>query len=130
MTPDIAEVPPAANEYCDLRVAAGLSAMDLAAAEGALPKSLHAISIRDDGRLIAMGRVVGDGLHVQVVDIAVDPDYQGQGWSRVVMENLMAFINTLPKSTIVNLFADIDWLYDKFGFTVPQNTNGMVFRRS
>jgi predicted GNAT family N-acyltransferase len=121
---------PGVEEYCGLRIATGLSAMDPQAAVTALPRSLHAVTIRDGDRLIAMGRVVGDGLHVQVVDIAVEPEFQGQGLSRIVMENIMGFVSTLPTSTIVNLFADIDWLYQKFGFVVPEHTTGMSLRRA
>jgi len=120
---------PDVAEYCALRVAAGLSAKDPAAALVALPRSLHAVTIRNGDELIAMGRVVGDGLHVQLVDIAVAPAFQGQGLSRIVMEDIMSFIHTLPDSTIVNLFADIDWLYQKFGFVVPTHTVGMSLKR-
>lgn len=120
---------PSVDEYCGLRIASGLSAMDPGAAEAGLPRSLHAVTVRDGDRLVAMGRVVGDGLHVQVVDIAVEPDFQGQGLSRIVMEDIMAFLASLPSSTIVNLFADIDWLYQKFGFVVPEHTTGMSLKR-
>ncbi len=120
---------PAVDEFCELRIEAGLSAMDRHAAASALPRSLHAVTIRDGDQLIAMGRIVGDGLHVQVVDIAVKPAWQGNGLSRIVMEDIMSFIETLPTSTIVNLFADIDWLYGKFGFVVPTHTTGMSLHR-
>lgn len=128
MTISIEQTAPEVDEYCDLRIAAGLSPMDRKAATAALPRSLHAVSIREDQRLVAMGRVVGDGLHVLIVDIAVDPSYQGRGLSRIVMEDLMAYVHTLPDSTIVGLFADIDWLYHKFGFEVSAST-GMTLRR-
>ena len=121
---------PQADEYCALRVLTGLSAMDRAAAVEALPRSLYAVTVREDGKLVAMGRVVGDGLHCAVVDIAVDPGYQGRGLSRTVMEHIMAFIETLPSSTLVSLFADVDWLYGKFGFIVPDFTTGMTLQRS
>lgn len=126
---ELANSLPEVDEFCGLRIAAGLSAMDPVAAQAALPRSLHAVTIRLDGQLAAMGRVVGDGLHVQVVDIAVLPEFQGRGLSRRVMENIMQFIGTLPTSTIVNLFADIDWLYQKFGFEVPTHTVGMSLAR-
>jgi ribosomal protein S18 acetylase RimI-like enzyme len=116
---------PGVDEFCELRVAAGLSAMDRAATATALPRSLYAVTIRDGDRLIGMGRVVGDGLHVQVTDIAVMPEHQGQGVSRLVLESIMRFIATLPRSTIVTLFADVDWLYHKFGFTAPNVSTGM-----
>lgn len=129
VTPELSNELPTVEEYCALRIASGLSAMDPLAAASALPRSLHAVTIRDGGSLLAMGRVVGDGLHVQVVDIAVEPAHQGTGLSRLVMEDIMGFIDTLPRSTIVNLFADIDWLYQKFGFVVPDHTTGMSLRR-
>lgn len=121
---------PAPDEYCALRVLTGLSAMNPQAAVEALPRSLFAVTVRSDARLIGMGRVVGDGLHIQVVDIAVDPDFQGQGISRTIMENIMSYVATLPTSTLVNLFADVDWLYGKFGFAVPDHTTGMTLRRN
>jgi predicted GNAT family N-acyltransferase len=129
MSVEIAAALPTVDEYCELRIITGLSAMDPVAAVEALPRSLHVVTLREDGRLVGMGRVVGDGLHVQVVDIAVHPDSQGQGLSRMIMDNIMEFIETLPRSTIVNLFADIDWLYQKFGFVVPEHTTGMSLRR-
>lgn len=125
---------PGVDEFCDLRIAAGLSAMDRGAAALALPRSLHAVTIRtgrtgrDDGRLIGMGRVVGDGLHVQVTDIAVLPEHQGQGLSKLVLESIMRFVATLPRSTIVTLFADVDWLYHKYGFAVPSASTGMMLK--
>lgn len=126
---DVSNEHPTVDEFCQLRIDTGLSAMDLDATAEALPRSLHVVTIRDAGRLIGMGRVVGDGLHVLVTDIAVHPDYQGQGLSRTVMENIMSFVDTLPRSTIVGLFADNDWLYQKFGFVVPEHTTGMSLKR-
>lgn len=117
-------------EYCDLRVAAGLSPKGLEAATAGLSKSLYAVCLRDNGRLIGMGRVVGDGLHVQVVDIAVHPDFQGKGLGRVIMECVMEFLRLKIDSTAtVSLFADNDWLYQKFGFYIPSNSQGMFLKR-
>jgi GNAT superfamily N-acetyltransferase len=126
---EVIEAVPDVDEFYDLRVAAGLSAMDRSAAAAALPRTLHAVTIRVGGRLVAMGRVVGDGLHVQVTDIAVHPDHQKRGLSRTVMASIMDYVHSLPSSTIVTLFADVDWLYDKFGFAVPRSSTGMMLRR-
>ena len=74
-------------EFCEMRVKAKLSPKSLKAATIALPNSLYGISIRDGDQLIAMGRVVGDGAcNFEVVDVAVDPTYQGLGLGRKVME--------------------------------------------
>jgi ribosomal protein S18 acetylase RimI-like enzyme len=124
----LTEAPPNSAEYCALRIAAGLSPMNESAATAALPRSLHAVCLRDGERLVGMGRVVGDGLHVQVVDIAVHPDFQGRGLSRLVLDSIVGYLATLPRTTVVSLFADIDWLYGKYGFVEPSASTGMFLR--
>lgn len=121
---------PRPREYCELRLAAGLSSKTVGAAEVGLPRSLYSVVVRRDRDLVAMGRLVGDGLHVQVVDIAVHPDHQGQGLSRKVMEVLMTHVEeAVPECAIVSLLADVDWLYHKFGFVVSDRSVGMIYRR-
>lgn len=115
----ILEEAPTPQEYCDLRAACGLGSRTVEAAAIALPHSLFAVSIRNQtGQLIAMGRLVGDGgSHVQVVDIAVEPKYQKRGLSRIVMDRIMTHVQThVPECAYVNLFADVDYLYQKYGF--------------
>lgn len=100
---------PTAEEYCELRVACGLSARTLDAARIALPKSLYSVTVRDQGRLVGMGRVIGDlGCHVQVADIAVRPSHQNQGISHQIMIKIMKFIEiSVPSCAFVNLFAEL-----------------------
>jgi GNAT superfamily N-acetyltransferase len=120
---------PEPQEYCELRVASGLSSKDLETARTALPKSLYSVAVRSGDRLIGMGRVVGDGLHVQVVDIAVHPEFQKRGLSRQIMERITQFIDSgLSGTATVSLFADVDWLYEKFGFSRPRSSVGMFYR--
>lgn len=112
--------PPTPEEYCELRKLCGLGPRTVAAATIALPRSLFAICLRsgEENQLIAMGRVVGDlGSHVQVCDIAVRPEHQKKGYSKIILENIRAFIKReVPECAFVNLFADVDFLYQKFGF--------------
>jgi GNAT superfamily N-acetyltransferase len=60
--------------------------VDAVAAEAALRHSWSAVTAYADARLVGMGRIVGDGvLHGLLVDIVVDPTYQGLGiGSRIV----------------------------------------------
>ncbi|AGH95364.1 GNAT family N-acetyltransferase [Pseudobdellovibrio exovorus] len=118
---------PAPEEYCHLRQITGLSPKTIAAAQVSLPRSLHAVTLRNGDQLIAMGRVIGDlGCHVQIVDIAVHPDYQGLKLSRVIMENIMDFVTKeCHRCAFVNLFADVDYLYQKFGFVDSVKSKGM-----
>ena len=129
---EVTHVAPTPSEYFVLRLKSGMNARELAAAEIGLKNSLFAISIRNDGTLIGMGRLVGDGgCHVQVVDIAVDPDFQGQKLGSLIMKEIMAYVkSSLPPSCLVNLFADVSFLYEKYGFAPPKKSQGMFLDRS
>jgi ribosomal protein S18 acetylase RimI-like enzyme len=74
---------PSVEDYCELRVAAGLSPRSERAARLGLPNTLFGVAVTLDGALVGMGRVVGDGgTSYQVVDIAVRPEHQGRGLAR------------------------------------------------
>jgi GNAT superfamily N-acetyltransferase len=119
--------PSSSEEYCNLRKLTGLSLKTLEAAEVSLSRSLFMITIRDENKLIGMGRVIGDlGCFIQIVDIAVHPDYHGQKLGRVIMENIMEFIKRdCHKCAFVSLFADVSYLYQKFGFVDSVKSQGM-----
>lgn len=122
-------IAPSADEYCQLRVDAGMSPRDLNAAKESLKNSLFSISIRnkDDGDLVAMGRVIGDFTAMQIVDIAVAPAHQGRKLGNTLMAEIIKYIKeNAPRSCFVNLFADVDYLYQKFGFIKPVSTQAMI----
>ena len=109
---------PSAQEYCALRIKAGLSAKSLKAAEIGLPNSLYIVTIRDAGTLIAMGRVVGDGAcNFEVVDVAVDPAYQGAGLGRWVMDCIDGYlVSATLEGSYVSMVADKPGFYEKLGW--------------
>lgn len=120
---------PTAEEYCHLRKIGGVSEKTLDAASLALLRSLFAVCIRNNqtNELLAMGRVVGDlGCHVQVCDIVVHPDQQGFGLGKQIMASIMNFIHKeVPRCAFVNLFADVDFLYGRYGFVRSEQSIGM-----
>ena len=118
---------PTALEYCELRKVCGLGLKTEAAAALGLPRSLYSISIRSNGKLVGMGRIIGDlGCHVQITDIAVHPDFQKQGLGLEIMKRIMVFVKReCPDCCFVNLFADVDFLYKKFGFIESTKSMGM-----
>jgi len=129
MTFKYEEAIPSAAEFCELRVAAGLSAKSLKAAQIALPNSLYAISIRKEGSLIAMGRVVGDGAcNFEVVDVAVDPNYQGMGLGKRVMEYIDMYLSSVAlEGSYVSMIADEPEFYEKLGYRlVSPSCQGMT----
>lgn len=117
---ELVEEIPAIDDYRRLREVSGLSPKSLEAARIALPNTLYAVVVRHEGRAIGMGRVVGDGgCHMQVVDMAVEPEHQGKGLGKAIFAALEAWLTrTAPDTAYVSLIADGDakHLYAKFGF--------------
>jgi len=118
---DLTEKPPSVEEYLRLRREGGLSAFSPEAAEIGLRGTLFAVTLRCEGGAIGMGRIVGDGgCFVQIVDIAVDPRFRGQGFGKLVMSSLMNWAKKeLPETAFISLLADVpaNKLYEQFGFT-------------
>jgi len=123
---------PDIDSFLRLRKITGLGPRSREAAEHGLPNSLFAISILDGETIIGMGRVIGDGgLNFEIVDIAVDPKYQGQGLGKQIMTHIMNYLNeNAPAGCYISLIANIPALYEKFGFkkTSPE-AEGMYIRK-
>lgn len=124
---------PSVETYRRLRVECGLSPKTEQAASLALPNTLFAVQVFSEGEPVGMGRIVGDGgCFYQVVDIAVLPDHQGRGLGKLIMAEIMKYINErVPESGYVSLLADgrAQDLYAQFGFrpTAPGSV-GMYFK--
>ena len=119
--------PPTPIEYNDLRLEGGISGKSREAATVGLKNSLFAVCIYDQKTLIGMGRVIGDGgAFFQVVDIVVKPSYQGQGLGKMIMKEIMNYLDKNTYSgSYVSLIADdpANKLYEQFGFryTYPRS---------
>lgn len=113
---------PSTTDFVALRVTCGWSTIDSATATRALAASiLHVTAYDEDGTLLAMGRVVGDGaMYFYLQDIVVAPAHRGCGLGRAIVDRLMADIAPLaqPGSTIGLMAAHgVDSLYEAAGFT-------------
>ncbi|KJY91447.1 MULTISPECIES: GNAT family N-acetyltransferase [Vibrio] len=120
---------PSPEEYCQMRILAGLSAKSLQAAELGLPNTLYGVSVRDGEKLIGMGRVVGDGAcNFEVVDVAVDPSYQGMGVGRKIMEHIDIYLSSVAlEGSYVSMIADEPEFYEKLGYRlVSPSSQGMT----
>ena len=124
---------PTVQDYRNMRKKAGLSEKSQKATEKGISNACFDITIYDDDLLIAMGRVIGDGgTAFQIIDIAVEPRYQGQGYGKQVMTNIMKYISSVAEDgTYVSLMADYpaDKLYEQFGFmTTEPHSCGMYIK--
>ena len=123
---------PSVEDYCRLRVSAGLSPKSPEAAAVGLPNTLFGVVIVEDDRVIGMGRVIGDGgLFYQLVDIAVEPAHQRRGLGKAIVGKLVEYLQqSAPDGAHVSLIADgpAQHLYSQFGFkpTAPDSI-GMAF---
>ncbi|MGA9228344.1 MAG: GNAT family N-acetyltransferase [Mesobacillus sp.] len=129
----VMHIAPTPEDYINLRVEAGLSVKSIEAASVGLKNSLFAITVYNDSTLVAMGRVIGDGgAFFQIVDIAVKPDQQGKGLGKLVMKELMSYLeeNTYEGS-YVSLIADepANKLYEQFGFSYTYPDSYGMYRK-
>ena len=124
---------PSVDDYRRLRGVTGLSDKSQAAAEAGLPNTWFAVTVRHEGRTVGMGRVIGDGgTAFQIVDIAVEPEHQGNGLGKQIVGALVDHLRAnAPKTAYVSLIADGDaqYLYAKYGFEpVMPASIGMAFK--
>lgn len=123
------EKQPAASEYVKMLEDAGWDACkDLDALKSGLSNSLYHISVRKSGRLIAMGRVVGDGSTAFFIhDIIVSKEYQNKGIGTKIMNRIMDYIATnATNNALVGLLAALhkESFYKKFNFITRPNESG------
>ena len=92
----------------------------------AMKNTLFRVSVFDGGRIVAMARMVGDlGLEYYIKDVVVRPEYQGKGIGRLLIGELMAFIDrsSVKGTTVfVELAAmpDKAKFYEKLGFSANE----------
>ena len=111
---------PKPEEYNALRKSAGWNTFDNESASIGLKCSLFTVSVREDGVLVAFGRVIGDGRIVfYIQDVIVLPDKRGRGYARIVMEHIIEYLRgAAAEGAIVGLMASkgVETMYKKFGF--------------
>jgi len=124
---------PTPEEYLALREAADMSPRSLEGAERGLPNSIYGVTVVHEptDEVVGMGRIVGDGGTVyHVCDTVVHPDHQGRGLGSRVMEALLAYVDEhAPPEAYVNLLADVDGFYERFGFEETRPASKGMFLR-
>lgn len=111
---------PTAEQWMALRESVGWATFDHEAAEKSLMATEFCVSAFEDGELIGMARVLGDGvICFYVGNVMVHPDRQREGIGREIMEEIMAYLDAhAAKGAIASLLsiAGKEEFYMQFGF--------------
>ena len=109
---------PSAEEFLRLRTSADMGPRSLKGVKRGLGNELYCVVLKVNDELVGMGRVVGDGGTVFLIcDMVIKPEWQKKGGGTMIMDALMNYIKgqNVPDA-YVNLIADVDGFYDKWGF--------------
>ncbi len=134
----ITEQKPLVEEFLALRTAVQWCNPAVVTAEAALDGSLYCVCIRHSDKLVAFGRVIGDGsFNFYIQDMIVAPEHQGKGLGKAIMLHLLRYIeSTGGEDAMVGLMAakGAVGFYEQFDFSIrPAEAPGMerlpAFRR-
>ena len=124
-----------AEEFIELWESVWDGAPTFEQVELGLKNTLFRVSVWDDDKVIGMARMNGDlGLDYYIKDVVVRPEYQGRGIGRMLISELLKFINDngIPGTEIfVELCAMPDKIpfYEKFGFSANEAQRLRIMHR-
>lgn len=101
----------------------------------AMEHTLFRVSVFDRDKIVAMARMNGDmGLAYYIKDVIVRPEYQGRGIGKMLIDELLKFINDNGISgtdIFVELCAMPDKIpfYEKFGFSANEAQRLRIMHR-
>jgi ribosomal protein S18 acetylase RimI-like enzyme len=104
------------NEVANLLKSAGMSYVDAETHKISFLNSASVVFLFDGDILIGIGRAISDMVrHGAIYDVAVNPNYQGNGLGRIIIETI---VNSLPKCNFI-LFASPgkEGFYEQLGFS-------------
>ncbi|WP_342751407.1 GNAT family N-acetyltransferase [Bowmanella denitrificans] len=117
---DISATPPTVAEFLHLRQLIGWDSLPEQVVTASLAASLFHCTVRQDGQLLGMARVVGDGyMYFYIQDVVVDPSYQGQGIGALLMDKVEAYLRDAagPGATVGLLAArGKEGFYQRYGY--------------
>ena len=130
---NIEEGAPDPETFLRLRAAAGMRPRSVKGASKGLGQELFSVVLRleKSGEIVGMGRIVGDGGTIFVIcDMMVIESFQKKGGGTMIMDAIMGYLlEEAPPNSYINLMADVDGFYEKWGFepSLPVS-RGMVLR--
>jgi len=86
------------------------------------------VAVNDEGQVAACGQIKPHGADIrELASIAVNPEYQGQGLARAVIEELLS---KTERPVYLMCLSKMEKLYEKFGFkSIPYEIMPRYFQR-
>ena len=112
---------PTVEEYNALRRSVEWPVFEDHIVRDAFSRTLFSVCVEDGTGVVAgMGRILGDNaIYLHIQDVIVDPRYQGQGVGKMIMVELMKYIEKAgTKNTNIGLMCSKgrEKFYKGFGF--------------
>ena len=82
------------EDYVALRTSVNWCNFNEEQTRKSVSNSLYTITVMEDNRAIAMGRMIGDGMYFLIVDVVVRPEYQGKGIGSQIMDRLIGYVDS------------------------------------
>ncbi len=123
------------DDYCRLRESVAWLNFSREQTEKALNNSLYTVIAEDDGKVVGMGRMTGDGLYYLIVDIVVQPDHQKKGIGSTIIDMMIDYVDRetpIGGRSSVQLTAEKgkETFYKKRGFKlIPHEHCGSGMRK-
>ncbi len=123
------------DDYYHLRASVGWNNFSREQAANALKNSYYTVTVYDKDTAIGMGRVVGDGIYLTIVDIVVRPEYQGKKIGSAIISSILDYIekNMCEGSRVsVQLISEVgkEQFYIRQGFKlIPHEYCGPALRK-
>lgn len=123
------------EDYILLRTSVGWNLFDSEQMNAAIQNSLYTVAVVHEEQIIAMGRLIGDGMYYLISDIIVKPEYQKCGIGSKVIDMILEYVKENTPAggrSSVQLIAEKgkEEFYIKKGFKrIPNDFSGSGMRK-
>lgn len=83
------------QEYISLRSSVGWNNFAKEQVSKSINNSIYSVTVVENGETIAMGRLLGDGIYFMIVDIVVNPEFQGRGIGSKIVDMLLKYVDDM-----------------------------------
>lgn len=123
------------QEYISLRSSVGWNNFAKEQVFKSINNSIYSVTVVENDETIAMGRLLGDGIYFMIVDIVVNPEFQGKGIGSKIVDMLLKYVDDMTPTggrSSIQLIAEPgkEEFYIKRGFKlIPHEYCGSGMRK-